>query len=1436
MEESGATSASERRHLISLKEEKNISNNNTTHQQKQQQVTIDTRVAVKKSSFSHYCRREKLLPHQLAFVKNHVAQHEQITVEWKSKGCSSTTWHGTVLPFLPLNCNHEQKACYEGTCAHKCNGCESQKEALLHNKNGIWIQYLEDEDNVYPFPPQDENVSIEAVTMNIPSRTPNTLCQRTKYASLGNFVRMKFSKNSEKQCWHGVVTAKTRNGCIIKWKEYHTPLHFPPPKSARITVHKIYFFSPEDVFHSEWTSTHSSRLRMVRKLRKMKPLSFLDLQRRTRGREVDASPSCPPASDELLSSRIKHALGTVFASWNCRGLDQPKFNCIIYFMISRGIPCLSLQETRRTQTSCNLVIPPGWKLYESFSPSTNWGGVAIIINSEIASSLKNQIEIVPGRCVVAPIDKTVVINVYMPTFQDLVQRECVFNSITAFLKNIPLQNQIVLLGDMNARTSAQIRKTSHKDLTLAHEQFVNFLQANELHASNVNFPGKGTLCTFGVNTLDYICIRSRLKSSVRNMCVQQGPFTSDHAVLLARIKTRFEQHPKQHSEEKKDLTALKDNDHKAAFLVVYDAALTQQRGKEHEPTHQTLHGLEALIEVAPQTRTVTVVTGNASLDMTSAQQRDANINNIMNANNLKLPPQPCKCIERYSSCRDGLCNHTCNYCTHLRDERSRKPLKKIEPVIAFTSTTPSALSCFKIDEKPTMKCTYSMFSSAIKEATNTLPKKDPQPDMGRTFDKDLVMAMKTMTKALEGKDDFLQSMRAKWKENVNGTIEEYSALLKTKPRLAWQNLKSITGKSCTQKMPAKSNEERLSRFHDHFLKLFSAPVHKQVQKEDFPALDKEDYKSRLVFDDKPFTSHEVREAIKTLQNNKSQGIDSSTNEILKTPELLEDVTQVLNEMLYDCLPKDLQTSILVPLPKKGNLEDPNNWRGISLMPHITKLFDLIIMLRLRNVMEPLLLPHQNGFRPNRGTVQHIMAFRSVVEHSKNTKNPLHGMFVDFSKAFDSVYWDAIDTVLSLWGVPDVLTKGIFKVMYGHEVRIRVEDSLSEPIPVEKGVLQGDTLAPYLFIIVVDALLRELPQVGYTIHKTIKNGERSCARFAHLYNNTMISFLAYADDICFFASSGNDLQMLFSSLERNALKVGLKINLGAGKTERFVQNVSDTIPVLTMDGKPIPVVLSYKYLGNFTLDFEEDLAKKRQKAWCILTKYRSIWKSDATPVQKRQLFVSLVEPILTYGSPAWSLTKTQEQRIDSMYTAMLRYALGYSRAYHSKHIHTEDLLGDTEFLSTRIQKRRLGMFAHNLREHNEGRTFHPYIDILVHTKETKNNLLHSLIATSQSVDKDELLATCSDRELCTKMIAKCAKRNQQDKWDIIHCRRAANKKRLQQQIWENEDAPIIDVALELCTTKETKIRKKIEGQRNKTLKNAKQKFKDGLKLLALNGQA
>ena len=182
----------------------------------------------------------------------------------------------------------------------------------------------------------------------------------------------------------------------------------------------------------------------------------------------------------------------------------------------------------------------------------------------------------------------------------------------------------------------------------------------------------------------------------------------------------------------------------------------------------------------------------------------------------------------------------------------------------------------------------------------------------------------------------------------------------------------------------------------------------------------------------------------------------------------------------------------------------------------------MILNRCRPHIEPLLRPNQNGFRAERSTTSHILALRRLIEGIKDKNLQCIITFIDFKKAFDSVHRGKMIKILQAYGIPDTIVQGI-NIMYTDTKAVVLSpDGETDSFMIRAGVLQGDTLAPYIFIIVLDYVMRvalgnDEANLGFTISQ--RRSRRQPAE--------ILADLDFADDIALMSDTISQAQELLT---------------------------------------------------------------------------------------------------------------------------------------------------------------------------------------------------------------------------------------------------------------------------------------------------------------------
>ena len=299
-------------------------------------------------------------------------------------------------------------------------------------------------------------------------------------------------------------------------------------------------------------------------------------------------------------------------------------------------------------------------------------------------------------------------------------------------------------------------------------------------------------------------------------------------------------------------------------------------------------------------------------------------------------------------------------------------------------------------------------------------------------------------------------------------------------------------------------------------------------------------------------------------------------------------------------------------------------------------------------MEAMLLDNQAGFRPGRSCTEHIHVLRRVVEGCRYQKLPIVMTFVDFRKAFDSIDRKQMLKILRHYGIPDQIVKSIGVLYCDTNSTVIVDGVLSDQFEVITGVLQGDVLAPFIFIILIDWVLRQsdLDPLGFTM----------VPRRSRRFPEQRLSNLGFADDITLLANSVEDAQSQLNKIAQAAAEVGLNINVGKTK----VMSLNLPAPKISLNDVELKVVDDFEYLGSYIASTDHDIQCRKGKAWGAFWKLNRVWQSTAPMTLKMDIFKSSVLSILLYASETWVLNLTQIQRINAFQTSCLRTILDVNR--------------------------------------------------------------------------------------------------------------------------------------------------------------------------------
>ena len=277
-----------------------------------------------------------------------------------------------------------------------------------------------------------------------------------------------------------------------------------------------------------------------------------------------------------------------------------------------------------------------------------------------------------------------------------------------------------------------------------------------------------------------------------------------------------------------------------------------------------------------------------------------------------------------------------------------------------------------------------------------------------------------------------------------------------------------------------------------------------------------------------------------------------------------------------------------------------------------------------------------------------MTLRFLLDAARTQKHSLTVVFADYSKAFDSVDRRAILVVLRHYRVPDPAVADVMQLYHGSTAAVLTRFGLTETFDITSGVLQGDTLSPHLFILLVEYILRQslVDEDGPTLKPA--TGRRHPA--------ITLTAPAYADNVAITTDSASNAERTLRQLQFHSEAIGLKLN--AAKTKDVhVGYESDPESILTLDGTTIDICDIYNYLGLPTLSSKVIIRQRFAAAWSATCELRPMFHSTATDALKINLFKSAVKTIAAYALESLLLNPTMSNMLDAGHWQMIRASLG-----------------------------------------------------------------------------------------------------------------------------------------------------------------------------------
>ena len=433
---------------------------------------------------------------------------------------------------------------------------------------------------------------------------------------------------------------------------------------------------------------------------------------------------------------------------------------------------------------------------------------------------------------------------------------------------------------------------------------------------------------------------------------------------------------------------------------------------------------------------------------------------------------------------------------------------------------------------------------------------------------------------------------------------------------------------------------------------------------------------------------EVRQALKEMKREKAEGSDGVVSEMLEAAGDfgIGKLTRLANR-IYDTgdIPVKMRESVLIALPKKPGAVDCEKHRTICLASQIGKVILRVIRKRMNGKIEERLDEKQYGFRKGKGTRNAIFILRMILERALEMQKDIYLCYIDFAKAFDRVKHEDMIEMLEEINIDGKDKRMIMNLYWNQKATVQIGEEQTEWVEIKKGVRQGCVLSPDLFNLYSQKMIEELDDL---------EGVR--------VGGVNVTNIRYADDTVLIADTQEKLQELVNALKGACEERGMEINVGPGKTEvmGLTKRNEDLNVNVTLDGRTIPQVEKYKYLGC-VIDkdgrSESEVVKRIGMAKSSFGKVRKVLTNMELDLRIRlRLLKCFVWSVLLYGSEAWTLDKKLKKRLEAAEMWFLRRMLRVPWTARMTNERVLELAGVGRELLRVVRTRQLRFLGHLLR--------------------------------------------------------------------------------------------------------------------------------------------
>lgn len=420
--------------------------------------------------------------------------------------------------------------------------------------------------------------------------------------------------------------------------------------------------------------------------------------------------------------------------------------------------------------------------------------------------------------------------------------------------------------------------------------------------------------------------------------------------------------------------------------------------------------------------------------------------------------------------------------------------------------------------------------------------------------------------------------------------------------------------------------------------------------------------------DKDITQKEVANAVKALINGKAAGLDSVKAEMLKYggDSVKRALARLYNLIMKNEIwPEQWQLGVITPIFKGGNKSNLDDYRNITVLSVISKVFEMIVNKRLMEWSEKLekIYDEQGGFRPKRGCLDQIFILNEILTYRKERREATVATFIDVKKAYDKVWREGLWVKMNEMGVDGRLWRVIQEMYKRVRRKVKMGEGMTEEFNVEVGVAQGSVLSPFLYSCFINGLIERLREKNIGIEIA---GEK-------------VALLLYADDIVLVMEDEEQMKEALKVLDEYAGEWKFQYNPKKSKvvvygTKRQREELKKC--EWNLGGKKLEIVEEYKYLG---LEMGRDIARWRTVLNRKIITAEQVMRRVIVSGFRRghmkaeqcvKIWKGLIRPILEYGLEVISGPKATMKKLETVQHKMGCAILGLPTSTSATYVRSE----------------------------------------------------------------------------------------------------------------------------------------------------------------------